>query len=50
MDKTYTLTVAYANCRGILLSLLRSELGVKMEINCAQTGYRCELDLKANRF
>lgn len=45
-DETYTMTMPYANCRGILLGSLCLELGGKVEIECAQTGCRCELDFK----
>lgn len=45
-NETYTLTMPYANCRGILLGSLTLELGGKVEIECAQTRCKCELDFK----
>lgn len=45
-NETYTLTMPYANCRGILLGSLCLELGGKVEIECAETGCKCELDFK----
>ena len=45
-NETYTLTMPYANCRGILLGSLCMELGGKVEIECAQTKCKCELDFK----
>lgn len=45
-DETYTLTMPFANCRGILLGSLCLELGGKVEIECIQTGCKCELDFK----
>lgn len=44
--ETYTLTMPHANCRGILLGSLCMELGGKVEIECAETGCKCELDFK----
>lgn len=44
--ETYTLTMPYANCRGILLGSLCLELGGKVEIECTNTGCKCELDFK----
>ena len=44
--ETYTLTMPYANCRGILLGSLCLELGGKVEIECAETNCKCELDFK----
>lgn len=45
-NETYSLTMPYANCRGILLGSLCLELGGKVEIDCAETGCRSELDFK----
>lgn len=44
--ETYTLTMPHANCRGILLGSLCLELGGKVEIECAETNCKCELDFK----
>jgi len=44
--EVYTLTMPYANCRGILLGSLCLELGGKVEIECIETGCKCELDFK----
>lgn len=45
-NETYTLTMPYANCRGVVIGTLCLELGGKVEIECAETGCRCELDFK----
>lgn len=45
-QETYTLTMPFANCRGILLGSLCLELGGKVKIECAETGCKCELDFK----
>lgn len=45
-NETYTLSLPYANCRGILLGSLCLELGGKVEISCAETNCKCELDFK----
>lgn len=44
--ETYTLTMPYASCRGILLGSLVLELGGKVRIECAETDCRCELNFK----
>lgn len=44
--ETYTLTMPYANCRGILLGSLVLELGGKVKIDCPETDCRCELNFK----
>ncbi|KAG9511418.1 Oxysterol-binding protein-related protein 5, partial [Fragariocoptes setiger] len=45
-DETYTITMPHANCKGILIGPLCMELGGKVEIVCADTGCRCELEFK----
>lgn len=45
-NETYTVTMPYAYCRGILLGSLCMELGGKVEIECAETNCKCELDFK----
>lgn len=45
-NETYTVTLPYAHCRGILLGTLSLELGGKVNIECAETGCKCELDFK----
>jgi hypothetical protein len=45
-NETYTITMPYANCRGILLGSLCLELGGKVEIECIETRCKCELDFK----
>jgi len=45
-NETYTITMPYANCRGILLGSLCLELGGKVEIECSETSCKCELDFK----
>lgn len=45
-NETYTLTMPYANCRGVVIGTLTLELGGKVEIQCVETGCKCELDFK----
>lgn len=44
--ETYTLTVPYAHCKGILMGTLTMELGGKVAIECEKTGYRTEIEFK----
>lgn len=45
-NETYTISMPFANCRGILLGSLTMELGGKVEISCRETNCRCEIDFK----
>lgn len=42
----YALTLPYAHCKGILMGTLTMELGGKVIIECAKTGYSTELEFK----
>ena len=42
----YTISMPYANCKGILIGKLTMELGGKVSIECAKTGYSTEIEFK----
>jgi oxysterol-binding protein-related protein 8 len=42
----YVISMPYANCKGILIGKLTMELGGKISIECAKTGYLAELEFK----
>ena len=42
----YTITLPYANCKGILIGRLTMELGGKIQIECAHTGYSADIEFK----
>jgi hypothetical protein len=42
----YVVTLPYANCKGILIGKLTMELGGKISIECAKTGYSAEIEFK----
>jgi hypothetical protein len=42
----YTVTLPYANCKGILIGKMTMELGGKVKIDCAKTGYSADIDFK----
>ncbi|XP_059080332.1 oxysterol-binding protein-related protein 8-like isoform X4 [Tigriopus californicus] len=46
----YALTLPYAHCKGILMGTLTMELGGKVIIECAKTGYSTELEFKLKPF
>lgn len=48
--ESYSLTVPYAHCKGILMGTLSMELGGKVSIECENTGYRTELEFKLKPF
>lgn len=48
--ETYTITMPYAHCKGILMGTLTMELGGKVNIACEKTGYRTELEFKLKPF
>ncbi|XP_050085677.1 oxysterol-binding protein-related protein 8 isoform X6 [Anopheles aquasalis] len=48
--ESYTLTVPYAHCKGILMGTLSMELGGKVTIECENTGYKTELEFKLKPF
>lgn len=40
------MTMPYAHCKGILMGTMTVELGGKVNIECAKTGYSTELEFK----
>jgi hypothetical protein len=48
--ESYTLTVPYAHCKGILMGTLSMELGGKITIACENTGYKADLEFKLKPF
>jgi hypothetical protein len=40
------MTLPYAHCKGILMGTMTMELGGKVSIECAKTGYTTEMDFK----
>uniref|UniRef100_A0A1Q3F635 Putative oxysterol-binding protein-related protein 8 n=1 Tax=Culex tarsalis TaxID=7177 RepID=A0A1Q3F635_CULTA len=48
--ESYTLTVPYAHCKGILMGTLSMELGGKVSVDCENTGYKTELEFKLKPF
>lgn len=48
--ESYTLTVPYAYCKGILMGTLSMELGGKVTVECENTGYKTELEFKLKPF
>lgn len=48
--ESYTLTVPYAHCKGILMGTLSMELGGKIAIECENTGYKADIEFKLKPF
>uniref|UniRef100_A0A1I7VDI8 Oxysterol-binding protein n=1 Tax=Loa loa TaxID=7209 RepID=A0A1I7VDI8_LOALO len=48
--ETYTATLPYANCKGIMIGTLSMEYGGQVRIECNRTDYVCELDFKLKPF
>lgn len=48
--ETYTLTIPYAHCKGILMGTLSMELGGKIAIECENTGYKADIEFKLKPF
>lgn len=48
--ESYTLTVPYAHCKGILMGTLTMELGGKVTIECENTGYKADIEFKLKPF
>lgn len=48
--ETYTLSIPYAHCKGILMGTLSMELGGKVSIDCEYTGYKTEIEFKLKPF
>jgi len=44
--ETYTITMPYAHCKGIVLGTLSMELGGHVTIACPTTGYKTEMEFK----
>ena len=42
----YVMTLPYAHCKGILMGTMTMELGGKVSIECAKTGYAADLEFK----
>lgn len=42
----YVVTLPYANCKGILLGKMTMELGGKVKLECAKTGYSADIEFK----
>jgi hypothetical protein len=42
----YLVTMPYANCKGILIGKMTMELGGKVKIECAKTGYSADIEFK----
>ena len=40
------MTLPYAHCKGILMGTMTMELGGKVSIECAKTGYAADLEFK----
>ena len=40
------MTLPYAHCKGILMGTMTMELGGKVTIECAKTGYAADLEFK----
>lgn len=48
--ESYTLTIPYAHCKGILMGTLSMELGGKVAIECEYTGYKADIEFKLKPF
>jgi len=46
----YVMTLPYAHCKGILMGTMTMELGGKVSIECAKTGYAADLEFKLRPF
>ena len=42
----YTVTLPYANCKGILIGKMTMELGGKVKIDCAKTGFSSDIEFR----
>ncbi|VDD96965.1 unnamed protein product [Enterobius vermicularis] len=49
-DETYTVTLPYANCKGIMIGTLCMEYGGEVKIECNRHPYICTLDFKLKPF
>lgn len=48
--ETYVTTAPYAHCKGIVIGTLSMELGGKVHILCAETGYQADVEFKLRSF
>ncbi|KAJ0169693.1 hypothetical protein K1T71_014878 [Dendrolimus kikuchii] len=48
--ETYITTAPYAHCKGIVIGTLSMELGGKVHIICADTGYQADVEFKLRSF
>ncbi|VDK45296.1 unnamed protein product [Anisakis simplex] len=48
--ETYTVTLPYANCKGIMIGTLSMEYGGQVKIECNRTAYECTIDFKLKPF
>ncbi|VDN55829.1 unnamed protein product [Dracunculus medinensis] len=48
--ETYTATLPYANCKGIMIGTLSMEYGGQVNISCNRTAYTCTMDFKLKPF
>ncbi|XP_037292256.1 oxysterol-binding protein-related protein 8 isoform X2 [Manduca sexta] len=48
--ETYVTTAPYAHCKGIVIGTLSMELGGKVHIMCADTGYHADVEFKLRSF
>ncbi|CAF0951522.1 unnamed protein product [Didymodactylos carnosus] len=46
----YSMTLPYANCKGILIGKLQMELGGRVQIICEKTRYSAEIDFRLKPF
>ncbi|MFH4975713.1 hypothetical protein AB6A40_002422 [Gnathostoma spinigerum] len=48
--EVYSVTLPYANCKGIMIGTLTMEYGGQVTIKCDKTGYECVLEFKLKPF
>ncbi|XP_022830152.1 oxysterol-binding protein-related protein 8 isoform X2 [Spodoptera litura] len=48
--ETYVTTAPYAHCKGIVIGTLSMELGGKVHVMCAETGYHADVEFKLRSF
>ncbi|XP_073966222.1 oxysterol-binding protein-related protein 8 isoform X2 [Choristoneura fumiferana] len=48
--ETYITTAPYAHCKGIVIGTLSMELGGKVHVMCADTGYSADIEFKLRSF
>ncbi|VDN03421.1 unnamed protein product [Thelazia callipaeda] len=50
LEETYSATLPYANCKGLMIGSLSMEYGGQVRIECNRTNYVCELNFKLKPF